>query len=96
VPKQEPPRKNAGGGNPARRFRPAGRRLTRKAVFFAGWYAQFKEAKGELAIWTTPMRPIAHGGMSQAQLIDLHAAMEGKITWAEYFRKWGGGNAPSP
>jgi hypothetical protein len=33
--------------------------------------------------------------MSQAQLIDLQAAMDGKITWAEYFRKWGGGNGPS-
>jgi hypothetical protein len=36
-----------------------------------------------------PFRPVAHGGMSEAQRIDLEAAILGKITWAEYFRKWG-------
>lgn len=27
--------------------------------------------------------------MSEAQLIDLRAAQEGKITWAQYFAIWG-------
>jgi hypothetical protein len=38
-----------------------------------------------------PHRPVAHGGMSQAQRTDLKAAQEGKITWAEYYGKWGRG-----
>jgi hypothetical protein len=38
-----------------------------------------------------PQRPIAHGGMSLAQRVDLQAAIDGKITWAEYFQKWGRG-----
>jgi hypothetical protein len=33
--------------------------------------------------------------MSKAQLLDLKAADEGKISWREYFHKWGGGG-PSP
>jgi hypothetical protein len=33
--------------------------------------------------------------MSEAQRIDLEAAIEGKITWRQYFEKWGG-NAPNP
>jgi hypothetical protein len=39
---------------------------------------------------TAPIRPIATGGMCHAQRIDLQAAIAGKITWAEYSRKWGG------
>jgi hypothetical protein len=39
---------------------------------------------------TVPVRPLATGGMCYAQRIDLQAAIEGKITWAEYNRKWGG------
>jgi hypothetical protein len=27
--------------------------------------------------------------MSQAQQTDLQAAMDGKITWAQYFARWG-------
>jgi hypothetical protein len=29
--------------------------------------------------------------MCLEQMIDLQAASEGKITWAAYHRKWGGG-----
>ncbi len=36
-----------------------------------------------------PMRPLATGGMCYAQRMDLQAAIAGKITWAEYKRKWG-------
>lgn len=65
--------------------------MTRRRIFPLGFgLARFREAKDDFAKWTIPHRPIAHGGMSRAQLIDLMAAMEGKITWAEYFRKWGG------
>jgi hypothetical protein len=39
---------------------------------------------------TVPTRPLATGGMCYAQRMDLQAAIEGKITWAEYARKWGG------
>ena len=28
-------------------------------------------------------------GMCEAQRIDLQAALEGKITWRQYFAKWG-------
>jgi hypothetical protein len=47
----------------------------------------------------TPMRPVQFGapsrsasqpGMSEAQRIDFIAACEGKITWGQYFEKWGG------
>jgi hypothetical protein len=31
--------------------------------------------------------------MCEAQRIDLRAAQDGKITWAQYFALWGG---PSP
>lgn len=43
----------------------------------------------------TPMRPAAPGNMSLAQWYDLMAAMDGKMSWAEYFQKWGGGG-PAP
>ena len=46
-------------------------------------------AKAEQPL-TAPVRPLATGGMCHAQRIDLQAAIEGKITWAEYARKWGG------
>ena len=46
-------------------------------------------AKAEQPL-TAPMRPLATGGMCYAQRIDLQAAIAGKITWAEYNRKWGG------
>jgi hypothetical protein len=29
--------------------------------------------------------------MSEAQLADLKAAQDGKITWAQYFAMWGPG-----
>jgi len=35
--------------------------------------------------------PSARGGMSEAQLADLKAAIAGKITWAQYFAMWGPG-----
>jgi hypothetical protein len=38
---------------------------------------------------SAPTRPVATGGMCHAQGMDLQAALEGKITWAEYNRKWG-------
>ncbi len=38
--------------------------------------------------------PRAAGGMCEAQRIDLEAAIEGKITWAQYFAKWGGNCTP--
>jgi hypothetical protein len=34
---------------------------------------------------------IAGGRMCEAQLIDLKAARDGKITWRAYFEKWGPG-----
>jgi hypothetical protein len=40
-----------------------------------------------------PIRPALHGnrsGMCAAQLADYIAACEGRITWAQYFKKWGG------
>ena len=46
-------------------------------------------AKGEQPL-TAPTRPLATGGMCYAQRMDLQAAIAGKITWAEYARKWGG------
>jgi hypothetical protein len=88
VPKASQPRLKPG-------FAPAGRRLTKRGFVFDALYARFREAKYDFTNWTMPLRPMAHGGMSLAQLADLNAAIEGKITWAEYFRKWGGGNGPS-
>jgi len=35
-------------------------------------------------------------GMSEAQRIDLIAACDGKITWRQYFEKWGDGNGATP
>ena len=46
-------------------------------------------AKAEQPL-TAPTRPLATGGMCHAQRMDLQAAIAGKITWAEYSRKWGG------
>lgn len=40
-----------------------------------------------------PHQPIGGGkpsGMSEAQWLDFIAACEGKITWRQYFQKWGG------
>jgi len=40
----------------------------------------------------TPLRPtVTRGGgsMCAEQLADLAAAQDGRITWAQYFRKWG-------
>jgi hypothetical protein len=42
-----------------------------------------------------PHRPVARGSKSAEQMIDYMAACEGKITWQQYFRKWGG-NRLSP
>lgn len=36
-------------------------------------------------------RPISRGNMSKEQWSDYMAACEGKITWAQYFKKWGDG-----
>jgi hypothetical protein len=43
-----------------------------------------------------PLPPPARGGggMGAEQLSDYLAACEGKISWAQYHRKWGGGRAP--
>ncbi|MDE1902116.1 MAG: relaxase/mobilization nuclease domain-containing protein [Alphaproteobacteria bacterium] len=35
-------------------------------------------------------------GMSEAQRIDFIAACDGKITWRQYFEKWGDGNSIGP
>jgi hypothetical protein len=36
-----------------------------------------------------PHRPISRGGMGAEQLTDYIAACDGKITWRQYFMKWG-------
>jgi hypothetical protein len=40
-----------------------------------------------------PVRPLfmpsRSGGMNEEQRIDLELAMEGRITWQQYFAKWG-------
>ena len=38
-----------------------------------------------------PQRPSDLSGMCEAQRIDFKAACEGKITWQQYFMKWGRG-----
>ena len=38
-----------------------------------------------------PMRPDEDGGKCLAQRIDIRAVRDGKMTLAEYYRKWGGG-----
>ncbi len=38
-----------------------------------------------------PHRPVARGSMCAEQMADFKAAGEGKITWRQYFHKWGGG-----
>lgn len=55
-----------------------------------------REQKQEQQNTFIPMRPVAHGGMCEAQRIDYEAACAGRITWAEYYKKWGGGSAPEP
>lgn len=92
-PKPGQPRTKSGTTLPSGSFRYVARSLTKKrAPSRAFLLGRFKTTKDEtFAQWIMPQRPIAHGGMSQAQLVDLIAAQEGKITWAEYFRKWGGG-----
>jgi hypothetical protein len=91
-PKPGQPRTKSGTTLPSGSFRYAARSLTRKRVLSRAFlFGRFKEAKDDTFVQQAmPQRPIAHGGMSQAQLVDLIAAQEGKITWAEYFRKWGG------
>jgi Relaxase/Mobilisation nuclease domain len=46
--------------------------------------------------YTAPFRPVETGGMCEAQRIDLAAAQAGKISWQEYYRKWGRSNGPAP
>jgi len=36
-----------------------------------------------------PQRPMSYGNMSREQWLDFLAACEGRISWLEYFRKWG-------
>ena len=50
-----------------------------------------KDEKHNQQTPSMPIRPSENGSMSLAQRIDLKAAQEGKMSWAEYFRKWGGG-----
>jgi hypothetical protein len=95
VPGSSLPRKSLAKGNLPLYFRQAGRRITGRGFLFANFRDQFKRTSEELAVWLVPARPVAHGGMSKAQLIDLQAAIDGKITWAEYYQKWGGGSGPS-
>ncbi len=63
-----------------------------KHQLFGKRYRSEKEPKQQSFM---PSRPSAPSGMSLAQWYDLLAAMEGKISWEEYFQKWGGGG-PSP
>jgi hypothetical protein len=46
----------------------------------------FDEAKTALSPMPFPKRPL---GMGAEQLADFAAACEGKITWRQYFAKWG-------
>ena len=62
-----------------------------------GWMDLFRAAKhavDERQQSTVPFRP-ASKTMCREQEIDRQAAEDGKITWAEYFRKWGRGDAPT-
>ena len=63
-----------------------------KHFLFGKKYRPEKEPKQQAFM---PSRPSAPSGMSLAQWYDLLAAMEGKMSWEEYFQKWGGGS-PSP
>ncbi len=58
-------------------------------VAYGRFIVRDHRAKAEQPL-TVPMRPLATGGMCYAQRMDLQAAIAGKITWAEYSRKWGG------
>ncbi len=57
----------------------------------------FSAAKEEIANkqQSMPLRPASYGSMCLEQIADLEAAIAGKMTWAEYSRKWGRGNAPT-
>lgn len=58
-------------------------------LFPAIWKPEFGTAEKKPEHYAAPFRPATHGGMSEAQRIDYEAAYDGKITWAEYFKKWG-------
>ena len=62
-----------------------------------GWKPSFLFAVYSLASWRlqrarrrVPRRPVRRSGISEAQLTDLRAVQEGKITWAQYSRCGGG------
>jgi hypothetical protein len=70
-------------------FRAAARPFARHRVLSSvkRAYAAIREAAKEIAKRSfAPSRP---AGMCHAQHTDYLAACEGKITWREYFSKWG-------
>jgi len=47
----------------------------------------FGDASREITL--PPLRPQRPMGMCAAQRVDFVAACEGKITWRQYYAKWG-------
>jgi hypothetical protein len=76
-------------GSKRKRVSGASRPLRLPIVAYGRVIVRDQRAKAERPL-TVPMRPLATGGMCYAQRMDLQAAIAGKITWAEYNRKWGG------
>lgn len=59
----------------------------RRTAYTTVSLAGMREAAGAIfRPMPTPTRP---SGMSEEQWIDFRAACEGKITWAQYFARWG-------
>lgn len=67
-----------------------------QATFGLFWKSLSTWNREERQDFSSPLRPEATSNMSREQLIDLRAAEEGKISWAEYFKKWGRGGGPAP
>lgn len=62
-----------------------------------GFTGSFGPSKFNIATWreacekiVQPFRPLRHSsGMCEEQRADFVAACDGKITWRQYFAKWG-------
>jgi hypothetical protein len=80
------PLRAAGGLSLIARFKTLGFSLVRRARRFAQGF--FRAARDEVCrrCGASPIRPSA---MCDAQRVDFIAACEGKITWRQYFAKWG-------
>jgi Relaxase/Mobilisation nuclease domain len=76
-------------GSKRKRVSGVSRPLRLRIVAYGRFMVRDHRAKAEPPL-TVPTRPLATGGMCYAQRMDLQAAIAGKITWAEYNRKWGG------